>query len=115
MSELHYKASNIAKAERELNANFFKTLEGLGDGTPSFNSLLMILRSGGLTEQEADDMLDTQGIAEALKTAIAALGQAGFLAVTLSESDKKKITEDHDKVVDHVTKTSPTTGVPTNL
>lgn len=80
MSELTYKASNIARAERELDANFFATLEGLGNGTPSFTSLLMILRAGGLTEQEADDYLDSNGIEVALKDAVEALGNAGFLA-----------------------------------
>lgn len=80
MKELNYKASNIARAERELNANFFATLEGLGEGTPSFTSLLMILRAGGLSEQEADSYLDEAGIADALKAAIEALGRAGFLA-----------------------------------
>lgn len=78
--ELNYKASNIARAERELNANFFQTLEGLGQGAPSFTALLVILRAGGLTEQEADAMLDNKGIEDALKEAIDALGRAGFLA-----------------------------------
>lgn len=89
--KLNYKASNIAKAEQALNANFFKTLEGLGDGTPSFTSLLMILRAGGLSEQEADQMLDDRGIEDALKAAIEALGRAGFLAkmgVNLNEATK---------------------------
>lgn len=107
MSELNYKASNIARAERELNANFFQTLEGLGDGTPSFTSLLMILRAGGLTEEEADDLLDNQGIEAALKDAVDALGKAGFLA---------KMKEKAPKAEALVTQTSPsaTTGSKTN-
>lgn len=80
MSNLNYKASNIARAERELNANFFETLEGLGKSTPSFNALLLILRAGGLSEQEADDLLDTIGIEAALEQAVEGLGRAGFLA-----------------------------------
>lgn len=80
MNNLNYKASNIARAERELNANFFKTLEGLGEDTPSFNALLLVLRAGGLTEAEADAYLDEQGIEQALKAAVEALGNAGFLA-----------------------------------
>ena len=98
---LEYKASNIAKAEQALNANFFKTLEGLGDGTPSFTSLLMILRAGGLTEQEADKMLDDKGIEVALKEAVDALGKAGFLAkmgVNLAEAQQSQA------------EASPTTG-----
>ena len=85
---LNYKASNIAKAEDELNANFFKTLEGLGEGTPSFKSLLMILRAGGLSEQEADDLLDEKGIEDALAQAVDALGKAGFLAKMMAQAEK---------------------------
>lgn len=88
MSELHYKASNIARAEQDLNANFFKTLEGLGTGTPSFTSLLMMLRAGGLNEQEADDFIDEKGIQEALAKAVEALGKAGFLAKLKEQADK---------------------------
>lgn len=80
MSKLHYKASNIARAEQELNANFFQTLEGLGEGAPSFTALLMILQAGGLTQAEADDLLDNEGIEAALSQAVEALGKAGFLA-----------------------------------
>lgn len=78
--ELNYKASNIAKAEREMDLNFFETLEGIGNSTPSFTALLMILRAGGLSEQEADEILDSKGIETALKEAVEALGNAGFLA-----------------------------------
>lgn len=80
MSTFNYKASNIARAEEELNTNFFTTLEGLGEGTPSFRSLLMLLRAGGLTEDEADTMLEEKGIEESLAEAVEALGKAGFLA-----------------------------------
>lgn len=80
MTQLHYKASNIAKAEQEFNANFFETLEGLGEGAPSFTSLVVILRAGGLNEQEADDLLDSEGIQVALGKAVEALSNAGFLA-----------------------------------
>lgn len=105
MSELNYKASNISKAEQALKMNFFETLQGLGEGTPSFTSLLMILRAGGLSEQEADDMLDSRGITEALKDAVEALGKAGFLAkmgINLTEAQKQAVSESHDKIKSHV-------------
>lgn len=103
MSELTYKASNIARAERDLNSNFFATLEGLGDGTPSFTALLMILRAGGLSEQEADDYLDNKGIEEAMKDAVDALGRAGFLA-------KMKLTASALANQPEKTEASPSTG-----
>lgn len=87
--ELNYKASNIAKAERELNANFFKTLEGLSEGAPSMTALLMILRAGGLSEQQADELLDNEGIEVALTKAVEALSHAGFLAKMKAKSDKE--------------------------
>lgn len=90
--QLNYKASNIARAEQALGANFFDTLQGLGEGTPSFTALLMILQAGGLTEAEADQMLDDKGIEDALKAAIEALGRAGFLAkmgVNLTETQSQ--------------------------
>ena len=104
MSELNYKASNIARAEQALNANFFQTLEGLGEGTPSFTSLLMILRAGGLSEDEADTMLDEQGVAEALTQAVEALGKAGFLAKMKAEASQA------EKEAPKNVETSPTTG-----
>lgn len=88
MIQLHYKASNIAQAEQELNANFFSTLEGLGAGVPSFTALLMILRAGGLSKDEADNMLDEKGIEVALKEAIEALGKAGFLAKLKTQANE---------------------------
>jgi hypothetical protein len=104
--ELNYKASNIAKAESALNANFFGTLEGLGEGTPSFTSLLMILRAGGLTEQEADEMLDNLGIEAALRKAVEALGKAGFLA---------KMQENLPQTQNPTKETSRSTGAKTKV
>ena len=111
MSELNYKASNIAKAEQALNVNFFTTLEGLGVGVPSFTSLLMILRAGGLNEEEADQLIETEGIQDSLAQAVEALGRAGFLAkLKLTADEKKTIAEAHEKIVEHVTADSQNTG-----
>ena len=104
MAELHYKASSIARAERELGPNFFTTLEGVGEGTPSFNAILMILMAGGLTDQEADDLLDNEGIEAAMKLAIDALGSAGFLA---------KVNLTTSALTNQQQKTSQNTGVTT--
>ena len=90
MSELNYKASNIAKAEREFNANFFETLEGLGKDVPSISSLLLLLRAGGLTEDEADVLIDEAGIKDSLSEAVTALGKAGFLAKLQSQAKAQK-------------------------
>lgn len=77
---LNYKASNIAKAERETNSNFFKTVEGLGDGAPRMADILFVLQAGGLTEDAASDLLDEKGMADAMALVVEGLGEAGFLA-----------------------------------
>ena len=90
MSDLNYKASNIAKAESALNANFFATIDSLGDSLPSFTAILMILMAGGLSEEEADELVDNEGIEAALDLAAAAIGKAGFLAkMKLAQSAMK--------------------------
>jgi len=80
MSELNYKASNIAKAERLHGENFFTTLSRLGDESLSISNLLFVLEAGGLTEDEASEIIDNDGIAEAIKAAVFGLTSAGFLA-----------------------------------
>lgn len=88
---LNYKASHIARAERELDANFFTTLEGLSD-TPSFTAILMLLRAGGLSEQEADDLLDEKSLEDAMKLVVEGIQQAGFLAKMTAQANQAKST-----------------------
>ena len=90
MPELNYKASNIAKAEIALDANFFETLLGINDEVPSVREILMILMAGGLTEQEADDLLDSKGIEEAMRLAAEAIVRAGFLPKAKATTNSQK-------------------------
>lgn len=78
--ELNYKASNIARAERLHNANFFKTLENLGQSSPSLSDILFVLEAGGVSEDEAGDIVDSKGLVDAIKLAVERLTDAGFLA-----------------------------------
>lgn len=93
MTELNYKASNIARAERELNANFFSTLDDLESGTPSISALVMMLRSGGMAEDEADELLDNDGIEGSLAKIVEALGRAGFLVKLGEKAQALKATQ----------------------
>ena len=79
---LKYKASNIAKAEREDGKKFFDVFTELGSGMPSFDSMLFMLRAGGMTEEEADKLIADEGIGETLIVAVEALTDAGFLGKT---------------------------------
>ena len=92
MPELNYKASNIARVERELDANFFATLESIGEGTPSVNSVLILIQSGGLSEKEADKMLEEKGIEGTIQAIVDALSNAGFLGKSTEvEKEMKQI------------------------
>lgn len=76
---LKYKASTIARAEREDNKKFFDVFTELGEGTPSFATLLFMLKAGGATEDEADQLIDEKGVGESLILAVEALADSGFL------------------------------------
>ncbi len=91
MSELNYKASNIAKAERENKKRFFDTFNELENGLPSFDSILFMLRAGGLSEEEADAMLEDKGIAESLALVVEAVTDAGFLGKVKVDTNKMRL------------------------
>lgn len=105
MAELNYKSSNIAKVERKYNANFFGALTSLDPENARLADVLLILEAGGLTEDEAGSMLDTDGLVEAIKVAVTALVDAGFLAkspeIVKAKAELQKALQEE---------TSPTTG-----
>ena len=102
--ELNYKASNIAKAERRHNANFFKTLEGFSEQTPSVADILFVLEAGGISEEEAGNLVDDQGIVKSIQLAVEGLTKSGFLGNSKEVQEAKKVAEELVK------KTSQTTG-----
>jgi hypothetical protein len=87
---LNYKASNIAKAERLHGANFFKTLEGFGEQTPSLADIIFVLEAGGLTEDEAGDLVDEKGIVKSIQMAVEGLTDSGFLGNSKEVQEAKK-------------------------
>ena len=54
MVQLNYKASNIAKAEKEMGESFFDALSKL-NSTPSVSALLFLFIAGGGTKDEFDE------------------------------------------------------------
>ena len=90
MANLKYKAINIAKAESEHKANFFKTLEGFGEETPSISDIIFILEAGGLSQDDAGKMVDENGLTDTVKKIVEALGDAGFLAGVVDQAEITK-------------------------
>lgn len=90
MSELNYKAINIAKAEAKHQANLFKVLEGFGEESPSLSNILFVLEAGGLNEEQAGDLVDDKGLVESIKLAVESLTSAGFLANSVNKAEVQK-------------------------
>lgn len=101
---LNYKASNIARAERAHGANFFKTLEGFSEQTPSLADILFVLEAGGVTEDEAGDLVDKNGIVKSIQLAVEGLTESGFLGDSEEVQEAKKVAKNLVK------ETSQTTG-----
>lgn len=80
--KLDYKASNIAKAEREYGENFFDTLTTLGD-KPSISGLLFLFKAGNGTEEEFDAIFEEgveKGTVKVILSIMEGLSDAGFLS-----------------------------------
>lgn len=84
---LNYKAANIANAEEKRGLNFFKTLEGFGESSPSLTQILFVLEAGGLSREEAGNMVDEKGLVDSIQLAVKKLGEAGFLANAQAETE----------------------------
>jgi len=101
--KLDYKASNIAKAEREHNLNFFDMLTTLGS-KPSISGLLFLFEAGNGTAEDFDATFK-EGIEKVLVTIMEGLSDAGFLGQEDVRVMKRQL-EDQKKIQ----KTSPSSG-----
>lgn len=88
---LNYKASNIAKAERNYGANFFEVVGTFGQSTPSMLNTTFMLEAGGITQDEAYEVIDTDGIAGAYKLVLEGLTESGFLGKGKNAQEAKKV------------------------
>ena len=77
MVQLNYKASNIAKAEKEMSESFFDALSKL-NSTPSVSALLFLFIAGGGTQDEFDELFK-QGVDKAMVEVMSGIADAGFL------------------------------------
>lgn len=78
MVQLNYKASNIAKAEKEQGKNFFNELAESQTSTPSVSALMFLFTAGGGTVEEFDELFK-KGVDELMLTIIPEIADAGFL------------------------------------
>ena len=105
--KLNYKASNIARAERETGLSFFDTISSLSNGVPSINSLMFLCAAGGATEDEFDAIFE-KGLSEVMIVIIGGINDAGFLGAKIDTTELCQTMEAAKKA----TKTSPSTGAP---
>lgn len=89
MSELNYKASNIARAERTYGMKFLSELsklEGLTGNAQAavdklgFDTIIFLMVAGGSTEDETDRLIDEDGLLKPFELIGEALKTSGFLA-----------------------------------
>lgn len=79
MADLQYKASNIARAERSYGYSFFEVISSFGQAVPSMLNTVFMLEAGGISEEEAYDVVDGDGIDGAYKLVLEGLVESGFL------------------------------------
>jgi hypothetical protein len=83
--KLNYKASNIAKAEREYKLKFFTVMGGLGSDM-GVGDLLFLYVAGGGSEDDFDKLFET-GIEEVMIAIMEGINDAGFLGKMVSTSE----------------------------
>lgn len=84
---LVYKASNIAKAERQTGDNFFEVISQLAK-TPSMASLIFLYQAGGATEEDFDEAIKN-GFEAVLLDIMEGLNDAGFLGTKIDTEAMK--------------------------
>lgn len=110
--KLSYKAINIANAEDLRGKSFLGVLADLGEidmahprlDIIKISPLLFLLEAGGITREEASDIVDNEGIEKALEYVFEALKEAGFLA------QKKQAETKATAKTEEATATSETSG-----
>lgn len=110
--KLSYKAINIANAEDLRGKSFLGVLADLGEidmthprlDIIKISPLLFLLEAGGITREEASDIVDNEGIEKALEYVFEALKEAGFLA------QKKQAIAKAEAKTEEATATSETSG-----
>lgn len=117
MVELKYKASAIAKAEKETGYNFLgiltklETIAEAGTLKLDFNELLFLVQCGGGDEAAFDELFE-KGIEEFVVEVFSAIGESGFLGKKMNGEEMRKMLREtlSAEMASKTTKTSPTSG-----
>lgn len=78
MIELIYKASNIAKAEKEDNRKFFDVFNTMGNNSIGVSDLQFLFHAGGASDEDFDRAFE-MGISEVMSIILKGINDAGFL------------------------------------
>lgn len=121
MAELKYKASLIAKAEKETGFNFLEILTKIETISETktlkldFNELLFLVQCGGGSEKEFDELFE-KGIEEFVIEVFSAIGESGFLGKKMNGEEMRKLLRETISVetTSKNTETSQTSGEDTS-
>ena len=87
--KLNYKASNIRKAEKDLNQKFFTSFDGLTGGSVGMEDLWFLFYAGGGTEEQFDEEM-SKGIKNIILLIFEGINDAGFLGKKLNIKELEK-------------------------
>ncbi len=94
MVQLNYKASNIAKAEKEQGENFLEKISTL-NGIPQVSDLMFLFIAGGGTIEEFDDFIEEEGVGAVTVEVVASIAESGFLGKSIDAKQlRADMTED---------------------
>ena len=96
MTNLIFRAKNIAKAEREAGVKFFEVLERLGEGM-GFVDLIFLFEAGGATADDCDEIIAKDGITGAILAVMEGLNESGFLPQKIDTSEMRATLEEQKK------------------
>lgn len=111
--KLSYTAINIANAEDLRGKSFLGIIAELGEidmthprlDIVKISPVLFLLEAGGITREEAGEIVDNEGIEKALGYVFEALQESGFLAHQKKLAEAKATTKTQE-----ATATSETSG-----
>lgn len=93
MVQLNYKASNIAKAEKEQGENFLEKISTL-NGIPPVSDLMFLFIAGGGTIEEFDKFMKKEGVGAVTVEVVASIAESGFLGKSI---DAKQLRRDMEE------------------
>lgn len=101
--KLNFKASNIAKAERNDGCKFFDVFNGMSTGSIGVSDLLFLYHAGGASDEDFDKDFG-KGIEILMTNILEAINEAGFLGEIDTKVMEKQLKTDSSKTSGEETK-----------